>query len=140
MDKKKQVLIVTNAITDDEVLQIKGAFLTTSRSNKDIKLILVHVIPRLPMCYFNMPSMGLLIEQYYAEAKYSISHVGKHLNIAKKDQWLITGKIRTEVLRLANKVGSSLILASEKQSDDLRRSLFIKNIQQYALATQTGSL
>jgi hypothetical protein len=131
MDKRKQVLIVTNAITEDEVSQIRKAF-TDEAPQMDIKVSLVHVIPHLPTCYFNIPSMGILVERYYDEAKESLSQVGNHLGVAKKDQWLISGKIRTEVLRLANKLGSSFILASAQQIQELQRSLFFKNIHQYA--------
>lgn len=133
MHKKKQVLIVTNAITDEEVLQIRKAFEAELEPKMDIKLNLVHVIPHLPTCYFNIPSMGVLVEKYYDEAKESLNQVGKHLNVAKKDQWLISGKIRTEVLRLANKLGSNFILASAEQIRELQRSLFFKNIHQYAM-------
>ena len=133
MDRRKQVLIVTNAITDDEVLQIRRAFSNNPTPQLETKLSLVHVIPHLPTCYFNIPSMGVLIEKYYDEAKHSLQQVGNHLGIAKKDQWLISGKIRTEVLRLANRLGSSFILASAKQIQELQRSLFFKNIHQYAL-------
>lgn len=141
MDKKKQVLIVTNAITDDEVVQIRKAFTKEHPSQQvDIKLSLVHVIPRLPTCYFNIPSMGMLIERYYDEAKESLSQVGKRLGIPKKDQWLISGKIRTEVLRLANKLGSSFILASAQQIQELQRSLFFKNIHQYAVIKNINQL
>lgn len=133
MDKRKQVLIVTNAITDEEVLQIKKAFSAEYAHQMDIKLSLVHVIPRLPTCYFNIPSMGMLVDKYYDEAKNSLTAVGKHLGVSIKDQWLISGKIRTEVLRLANKLGSSFILASSQQIQELQRSLFFKNIHQYAV-------
>lgn len=140
MDKTKNVLIVTNAITDEEVMQIRQAFDSKMAPNCDIKLSLVHVIPRLPTCYFNIPSMGMLIEKYYDEAKHSLSEVGKHLEIAKKDQWLISGKIRTEVLRLANKLGTSFILASAQQIAELQRSLFFKNINQYAVIKNINQL
>ena len=140
MDKKKQVLIVTNAITDDEVMQIRQAFSSEFASDDDIKISLVHVIPRLPTCYFNIPSMGMLIEIYYDEAKHSLSEVGQRLGIAKNDQWLISGKIRTEVLRLANKLGSSFILASAQQISELQRSLFFKNIHQYAIIKNINQL
>ena len=139
MDSRKQVLIVTNAITDDEVLQIKKAF-NAEYATQDIKLSLVHVIPRLPTCYFNIPTMGVLVEKYFDEAKESLSQVGKHLDVAKKDQWLISGKIRTEVLRLANKLNSSFILASAQQIQELQRSLFFKNIHQYALIRNINQL
>lgn len=131
MEQKKQVLVVTNAITDEEVLQIKKAL--SAENMGSIKLSLVHVIPRLPTCYFNIPSMGTLIEKYYDEAKESLMQVGKHLNVAKKDQWLISGKTRTEVLRLANKLGTDFVLASAQQIQELQRSLFFKNIHQYAV-------
>lgn len=140
MTKRKQVLIVTNAITEDEVCQIKKAFSEESTPGIDIKLSLVHVIPRLPTCYFNIPSMGLLVEKYYDEAKDSLSHVGRYLNVPKKDQWLISGKIRTEVLRLANKLESSFILASAQQIQELQRSLFFKNIHQYAFIKNINQL
>ncbi len=143
MEDKKQVLIVTNAITDEEVVQIRDAFYKEQKDNKnnaDIKLTLVHVIPRLPTCYFNIPTMGTLVEKYYDEAKHSLSQVGKHLGIAKKDQWLISGIIRTEVLKLANKLGSSFILASAHQIQELQRSLFFKNIHQYAMIKNINHL
>jgi len=140
MDKRKQVLIVTNAITEEEVLQIRKAFNAEYSPKMEIKLSLVHVIPRLPTCYFNIPSMGVLIEKYYDEAKQSLTQVGKHLGISKKDQWLISGKIRTEVLRLANKIDSSFILASAEQIQELQRSLFFKNIHQYAMIQNINNL
>lgn len=133
MDKRKQVLIVTNAITDEEVMQIRKAFSAEFAPSMDIKLSLVHVIPRLPTCYFNIPSMGMLIEKFYDEAMNSLGEVGRLLGIAKKDQWLISGKIRMEVLRLANKLGSNFILASSQQISELQRSLFFKNIEQFAV-------
>jgi len=140
MEKRKQVLIVTNAITEEEVIQIHKAFNSEYSPQLDIKLSLVHVIPHLSTCYFNIPSMGMLVEKYYDEAKDSLSKVGKHLSIPKKDQWLISGKIRTEVLRLANKLGSSFILASSQQIQELQRSLFFKNIHQYAYIKNINQL
>ena len=140
MDKTKQVLIVTNAITDEEIVEIRNAFNSEQSPNVDIKINLVHVIPHLPTCYFNIPSMGVLIEKYYDEAKQSLNQVGNLLGVAKKDQWLISGKIRTEVLRLANKLGSSFILASAQQIQELQRSLFFKNIHQYAVIKNINHL
>lgn len=132
MDNNKQVLIVTNSLTDEEMSEICAAFSSEKNPNMSIKLNLVHVIPRLPTCYFNIPSMGLLLEKYYNEAKQSLSQVGKMLDVAKKDQWLISGKTRTEVLRLANKLGTSFILASAQQIQELQRSLFFKNVHEFA--------
>jgi hypothetical protein len=140
MDKRKQVLVVTNAITEEEVIQIRKAFTSNQTPHVKMKLNLVHVIPYLPTCYFNIPSMGMLVERYYDEARESLHQVGNHLHIPKKDQWLISGKIRTEVLRLANKLNSSFILASAQQIQELQRSLFFKNIHQYALIKNINQL
>jgi hypothetical protein len=136
---KKQVLVVTNAITEEEVSQIVEA-IENDKSSRAIKVNLVHVIPFMPTCYFNIPSMGMMVERYFDEARESLHQVGKHLGVAKKDQWLISGKIRTEVLRLANKLGSSFILASAQQIQELQRSLFFKNIHQYALIRNINQL
>lgn len=140
MDKRKQVLVVTNAITEDEVLQIRKAFSSEHAPQVGIKLSLVHVIPYLPTCYFNIPSMGMLVEKYYDEAKESLCQVGHHLGVNKKDQWLISGKIRTEVLRLASKLHSNFILASAQQVQELQRSLFFKDIHKYAMIKNINQL
>ena len=140
MDKKKRVLIVTNAITEEEISQIKQSFDSKFTSKINIKLTLVHVIPRLPTCYFSISSMGLLIERYYDEAKRTLHEIGRHLGVAQKDQWLISGKIRTEVLQLANRLGSNFILASAQQIQELQRSLFFKNIQQYAVIRSVNQI
>jgi len=52
--------------------------------------------------------MAQLAEQYYTEAKNTLNSAAGELGIAKKDQWLITGRIKTEVLRLANKLVHNL--------------------------------
>ncbi|MFZ3068323.1 MAG: hypothetical protein ACYC0J_05000 [Gammaproteobacteria bacterium] len=137
--EKQKILVVTNAMTDEEVLEIKKSLADNAAGDK-ITISLVHVIPRLPTCYFTLPSMGMLIERYYDEAKQSLSQVGKHLGVAKKDQWLISGKTRTEVLRLANKLGSSFILASAEQIQELQHSLFIKQISGSAIIKNTTAL
>lgn len=140
MNKKKQVLIVTNAITDEEIAQIKTAFDADKIANIELNTSLVHVIPHLPTCYFNIPSMSMLVEKYYDEAKQSLVKIGEYLKVAKKDQWLISGKVRTEVLRLANKLGTHFILAGSTQIQELQRSLFFNNIHQYSLIKNINQL
>jgi hypothetical protein len=129
MSEPKKVLLVTNSATDAEITEIKRAVLQAEQSGMMIKLSLVHVIPTLPTCYFNIPSMVLLAERYYEEAKQSLTYVGDLLNINRKDQWLITGRIRTEVLRLANKLNSHFILASSSTLQDLHKT-FLFNREQ----------
>jgi hypothetical protein len=119
MKESKNVLLVTNATTEEEITQIKTAI--EERSDLSIKLSLVHVIPSLPTCYFNIPSTVLLAERYYDEAEKSLTSIGNELGIEKKDQWLITGRIKNEVLRLANKLGAQFILASSDNISKLHK-------------------
>lgn len=130
MDEQKNVLIVTNSLTVEEIDQIRQAINTAYQKHLHIKLSLVHVIPNMPTCYFNIPSMVLLAERYYEEAKLCLTNVGHNLGVHKKDQWLITGKIKSEVLRLAEKLSAHFILASSVSIQDLHRSfLFKKEVQ-----------
>lgn len=128
MDTQKNVLLVTNAVTGEEVAQIKQAVEDANAKNNGlrIKLNLVHVIPNLPTCYFNIPSMVNLAEQYYEEAKKCLTTIGDKLDVAKKNQWLITGRIKNEVLRLAGKLNTDYILASSTNIQDLYKSISLK--------------
>src|SRR5882672_8888035 len=101
MEQRKHGLLVTNAVTNEEVSQVQEAVRTPQLVPVSFKISLVHVIPTLPTCYFNIPSMIMLADRYYQEARDNLTRVGDALNISKKDQWLIMGKVRTEVLRLA---------------------------------------
>ena len=140
MEKLKKVLLVTNGTTDTEILDVQKAFGSTDQQAFNIKLSLVHVIPTLPSCYFNIPSMVLLAERYYEEAKKTLTYIGGLLQIPQQDQWLMTGRMRNEVLRLAAKLKSQYILASSSSLQDLHKtflfsrhqdSTLIKNINQF---------
>ncbi len=139
---EKNVLVVTNAATDEEVFEIKQAINVAEQQQIKLKISLVHVVPTLPTCYFSIPSMVLLAERYYEEAKESLTHIGEALNITHKDQWLITGKLRSEVLRLAGKLNVHFILASAACLPDLHKSFLfnrekntpIKSIQHLEVA------
>lgn len=142
MEGTKSVLLVTNSATDEEISQVREAFVKAGKDGMRIKLSLVHVIPNLPTCYFNIPSMAQLAEQYYSEAKQCLAAAGDVLGVAKRDQWLITGRIKTEVLRLSGKLGTQYILAGSKSMQDLHSGVSkkasaptqIKNINSIAVS------
>jgi len=130
MEEQKNVLLITNAITDQELNLIKDAMThANTQKNMLIKLHLVHVIPNLPTCYFNIPSMVSLAEQYYEEAKKTLTNMGDALSISKKNQWLITGRMKSEVLRLAGKLNTHFILANSGNIQDLHKSFSSKKQQ-----------
>lgn len=141
MSEPKNVLLVTNSTTDGEILLIKEALAQAKEQKLEIKLNLVHVIPNLPTCYFNIPSMVILTESYYEEATNALTTIGQELHISKKDQWLITGKIRTEVLRLAHKLHTNFILASSTSIQDLHKSFsFLRKESNSTPIRSIGSL
>lgn len=140
MDRAKHVLLVTNATTDGEVTLIKAAINQYQQQGMKIRLSLVHVIPNLPTCYFNIPSMVQLAEKYYEEAQRALTTVGHTLGISKNDQWLITGRIRTEVLRLASKLNTQFILASSTQIPELHQSAMMKKEQNHMLIKNINNL
>lgn len=141
MVESKNVLLVTNATTDGEILLIREALTNAKEQQLDIKLNLVHVIPSLPTCYFNLPSMVMESYHLLEEANQALATIGEELNVPKQDQWVITGKIRTEVLRLAGKLRTNFILASSTSIQDLHKSfLFLKREQSNTPIRSIGSL
>ncbi|MCD6040055.1 MAG: hypothetical protein K0S27_1455 [Gammaproteobacteria bacterium] len=131
MDASKNVLLITNATTDAEIVKIKEVIAQASQSHLSIRLSLAHVIPALPTCYFNIPSMVLLAERCYEEAKQSLTYAGEFLGIEQSNQWLITGRARSEVLRLANKLNTHFILASSTTIPELRKLFIFSKKEQY---------
>ena len=140
MEHNKHVLLVTNTVSEAEVAQIKEAVTTPQILPVPIKLSLVHVIPTLPTCYFNIPSMIVLADRYYQEARENLARIGDTLNISKRDQWLIMGKVRTEVLRLANKINVNFILANSAHLTELRKSPLIKKENQRVIINHLSEL
>ena len=143
MGEPKKVLLMTNSASESEISEIKQAIINSEKHLLNIKLSLVHVIPTLPTCYFNIPSMVLLAERYYEEAKQTLTCIGDAIHVAQRDQWLVTGRIRTEVFRLAHKLNANFILASSTSLQDLHKSFLfnrtagntpIKSIQHLNLA------
>src|SRR3989338_3553429 len=98
------------------------------------------------MLFLDYPLVTLIFPQWASSLKNIMMkqsnpyQIGNYLGVSKKDQWLISGKIRTEVLRLANRLGSNFILASAQQIQELQRSLFFKNIHQYAIIKNINQL
>jgi hypothetical protein len=138
MNNAKNVLLVTNATTEEEINLIKAAIDT--QENLNIRINLVHIIPSLPTCYFNIPSTVLLAERYYEEAEKCLNTVGNTLGVDKRDQWLVTGRIKTEVLRLATKLKAQFILASSINIAELHKSVMKKENNNTALIQSINNL
>jgi hypothetical protein len=129
MDASKKILLVTNLVNETEINQIRQALEEAKKQNLSIDLSLIHVNPSIPTCYFNILSMGQLTEQYYEEAKCCLTLAGEALNVDKKNQWLMTGRLKTEVLRLSRKLRCDYILAHSTQAHHWQQALAIKKEQ-----------
>lgn len=134
MDVRKHILLVINSATDEELVLIKQAIdQAKHEKNMTLKISLVHVLASIPTCYFNIPSMVHLAEQDYKMAKNSIAEVAEKLGVSKEDQWIVTGRMKTEVLRLAHKLQADFILANSTHLQDLHKSVLFKRAHHYAL-------
>lgn len=140
MDSLKQVLIVTNGVTEAELAKMKEAFIPKYAPKLDVKINLIHVIPPMPSCYFDIPSMSKLVENYYVEARAALDKIAAELQVGKVEQWLISGRIRIEVLRLANRLGDCFILAGAEQLEVLQHSLYFKSIDQTGLISTLNEM
>ena len=140
INSPKHVLLVTNAVTDTEIELIKEALNQANSKNMPIMLSLVHVIPNLPTCYFNIPSMVMLAERYYEEAKSSLAKIGSLLEISKENQWLITGRLKNEVLRLADKLDAHFILASSPNIQDFHKTFLFSKEQCQAVVKAINAI
>jgi hypothetical protein len=137
---KRHVLLVTNSTTDSEIALIKEAMQKAEKDGLQIKLSLMHVIPSLPTCYFNIPSMVVLAERYYEEAKVALTHAGEALGVGKDGQWLVTGKAKSEVVRLANKIDADFILAHSANIQELQKTFFFKKEKSPALIRSISAI
>lgn len=124
MIQTKNILLITNSTTDEEIQLIKKAKEQALTKNLHLNISLVHVIPNLPTCYFNIPSMVVLAERYNQEAAKVLLNIGNILRVDKQNQRLISGRVKTEVLRLADKLNIHYILASSTNIRDLHASSY----------------
>ncbi len=138
MSEVKNVLIVTNSICGKEIDHICESVSVAQQENTSLKINLVHVIPSLPACYFSIPSMTQLAERYYQEATDILGEAGQRLHVAKRDQWLVTGKLRNEVLRLAGQLHTQFILAGKECISTLQQQPFLPMLRKQASPTAIG--
>ena len=58
----------------------------------------------------------------------------------KQDQWLLAGKIRSEILRLAKKTNAQFILASSQYIQELQQSPDFQKTKDFTLLNIMGPL
>ena len=135
-EKRKHVLLVANALTIPEILEVTASINEMKSENAEIKVSLLYVKPYFPTCYFHIPSMIALAEDFEDEAKQVLESLGKELGLSADNQWIATGRVKPETLKLAATLGVDFILTSSSIHRELSQSFSFKG-NRYTLPIRT---
>ena len=133
---RKHVLLVANALSMPEIEEVTASINHMKSIGTDIKISLLYVKPYFPTCYFHIPSMIALAEDFETEAKILLESLGKRLDLSADSQWIATGRIKPETLKLATTLGVDFILASSSIHRELNQAFSFKS-HRYTLPIHT---
>ena len=137
MDKKiKHILLVTNALTTPEIEEVTASINEMQTSGMTVKISLLYVKPYFPTCYFHIPSMIALAEDFESEAKKTLELLGDRLHLSADSQWIATGRVKPETLKLAATLGVDFILTSSSIHKEISQTFSFKN-NRYTLPIRT---
>jgi hypothetical protein len=137
MDEKKHVLIVTNSLSTVEIQQVNKTFNQMQSQGIKLKVSLLYVKPYFPTCYFHIPSMIALSEDFEEEAKETLKEIGEKLGTSVENQWIATGRIKSETLKIAATLGVDFILSSSSIHRELTQAFNFKR-SRFALPIETA--
>ena len=111
MQHYKHILLTTDLSADtDKIADHAKIFAEHTKA----KVSIVYVIEHTPIVYgggeFSIPLDVNLEETLKNNGRQALSHLGKRLGIAEKDQYVETGSIKIAVVNLAKKLGVDLIV------------------------------
>jgi hypothetical protein len=104
------VLFTINSVEHRE-LEIINDHLNLIKRDVDLTLTLLYVKPRLPFCYYHIPSAIELNDACECQARKALSYAGSLLCVKPEDQWISTGRLISETMQLAHNVHADYILA-----------------------------
>ncbi len=133
---KKHVLLVANALTMPEIEEVSASIHHMKSIGTDIKISLLYVKPYFPTCYFHIPSMIALAEDFEQEAKTLLTSLGERLELNADSQWIATGRVKPETLKLAATLQVDFILTSSSIHRELHQAFGFKN-HRYTLPIHT---
>lgn len=120
----KHILITTDLSADTQkIIDHVKAISEHSKS----KLSIVHVIEHTPLVYgggeFSIPLDVNLEEVMKENATKALTHLGKKMEIAPKDQYIETGSVKIAVIKLAQKLNADLIIVGAHARHGLEKIL-----------------
>mgnify|MGYP000182761688 CR=1 FL=1 len=126
MEDRKHILLVANTLSKAEVAQIQETLNQMRREGMNTKVSVLYVKPYLPSCYVHVPSMISVAEDFEEEAKESLHHISKQLNVPAENQWIATGRVKPETLKISATLGIDYILASNSVNKALNHAISFK--------------
>ena len=126
MEERKHILLVANTLPGTEAQLAQKGFDAMNLHGVQTTVSLLYVKPYFPTCYFHIPSMISLAEEFEREAKGILKNLGDTLGVPAENQWIATGRIRPETLKLAATLGVDFILASSEVHQELNQAFSFK--------------
>ncbi len=126
MEDSKHILLVVNSLSKLETAQIQTALAEMQKEGLKLKISVLYVKPHFPSCYLHIPTMFSLSEDFEEEAKDSLNNVSKQLDIPTENQWIATGRVKSETFKIAATLGVDCILASSNINKQLGCQIKLK--------------
>ena len=104
---RDESIILVNYLQTASLFEVRKQFDKVLKRNAHVYLL--YVMPKVPVAYFQIPSLLTLYENAYTEAKQQLAEVGACLNIPNDHQWLITGSIAQALAEVRKQLPQSNI-------------------------------
>ena len=126
MEDSKHILLVVNSLSTIEINDIQSTLIEMQKEGLSLKISILYVKPYFPTCYLHIPSMFSVSEDFEEEAKDSLTQIGHQLAIPAENQWIATGRIKSETFKIAATLGVDCILANRKINKELGCKINLK--------------
>jgi hypothetical protein len=125
MEDAHNALLIVNSLTQIEKTQLINT-LQDETSDTALQWHLIYIKPRLPTCYFHIPSMVMLANACEEEAKSLLNEMGNMLRVPSERQWMAMGKIKNEAEKLATRLNTSIIFSGSTEHKHMTKHLRLR--------------
>ncbi|MFN3234061.1 MAG: hypothetical protein ACE365_01425 [Gammaproteobacteria bacterium] len=138
MEDTLNVLFVINSTTEKELQASKEILIQASRC-KPVRLNLLYVQPKIPVCYFHIPAMMKLVKKSEENARQALKKAGELLDVSTNHQWVGTGNITFVSKQMASRLGVDYVMAGAKEQGKIHASNTVRNDKgEYQIETIAG--
>jgi hypothetical protein len=111
MQAKQHLLVVVNSLSDKEVQLIREV--VSSQTEIPIKLSALCILPKIPTCYFQLPSAIGLASYLFKDAERKLSRLALRLGVTEPDSYLRNCSNRMDLTRIAAELRVSAIVSNK---------------------------